>query len=198
MRLADDENSTIACSPGAIVLRPSLRAAFRLERKYDGFHNLYNAVANGSLTAFSDVLKEGTGTTSALTDYVDQADGESLMVKLDLLVGPVVAFLLTLSGGERDEKLAMGEPMAFVDYHTKLFGIATGWLGWSPEAAWNATPAEILEAQKAHREKLIVIHGGKQDEDQTIERQDGKLDPSARAELNALGDLGVTSMSQVR
>lgn len=193
MRLADDDKHTIAFAPGAIVLRPSLRAAFRLERKYNGFHNLFNAVVSGTMTAYSDVLKEGTGRTSALTDYLDQAGDEPLVVKLDLLTPAVVAFLLTLSGSERDEKLAMGEPMAFVDYHTKLFGIATGWLGWSPEEAWNATPAEILEAQKAHREMLIAIHGGGKDQDQDVDLKDA----SARAELNALGDLGVTAMSQV-
>ena len=198
MRLADDDKTTIAFAPGPVVLRPSLRAAFRLERKYNGFHNLFNAVVSGTLTAFSDVLKEGTGTSSALTDYLDQAGNEPLAVTLDLLTGPVVTFLLTLSGSEQNKRLAIGEPMPFVDYHTKLFGIATGWLGWSPEEAWNATPAEILEAQKAHREKLIVIHGGKQDDDQTIDCQDGKLDSSARVELNALGDLGVTSLSRVR
>jgi hypothetical protein len=197
MRLADDDKNTIAFTPGAIVLRPSLRAAFRLERKYNGFHNLFNAVLSGTLTAISDVLKEGTGTTSALTDYLDQADGESLMVKLDLLVAPIGNFVLALAGSEHNQNLAIGEPMPFVEYHTKLFGIATGWLGWSPEQAWNATPAEILEAQKSHREKLVLIYGGKNDEDQTIERQDGKLDPSVRAELNALGDLSVVSMSEV-
>jgi hypothetical protein len=197
MRLADDDKHTIAFAPGAIVLRPSLRAAFRLERKYNGFHNLFNAVVSANLTAISDVIKEGTGTTTALTNYLDQADGEPLMVRLDLLLDPITNFLLALAGSEGAKTVAIGEPMPFVDYHTKLFGIATGWLGWSPEEAWNATPAEILEAQKAHREKLVVIHGGKHDEEQTIELQDGKLDPSVRAELNALGDLSVVSMSEV-
>ncbi len=32
-------------------------------------------------------------------------------------------------------------------------------MSWSPETAWNATPAEITEAYAGHIEMLKAIHG---------------------------------------
>ena len=53
-----------------------------------------------------------------------------------------------------------GERITFADYHAKLYRIATGWLGWSPQHAWDATPNEILEAYQGHLEMLRAVHGG--------------------------------------
>lgn len=174
-----------------VRLRPTLRAAFRLEQKYGGFQNLFNAVASGTLTAFSDVIKESCGQSSALTDYLDSADGAPLAVNLELLIPQVIAFLLALAGADGVKAAAVGEPIPFVEYHTKLYRIATGWLGWSPDVAWNATPAEILEAQKGWIEKHQLIHGGKSDV------ATAKPGAETRRRLNALGDLTVKTMDQV-
>jgi hypothetical protein len=109
-------------------------------------------------------------------------------------------FVLILSGAKHksDELAQAGDPISFEEYHTKLFQIGTGWLGWTPEATWNATPAEIINAHTGRRAMLTALFGGKRDDDQTIERKDGKLDSSVRAELNALGDLGVVSLPRAR
>jgi len=66
--------------------------------------------------------------------------------------------------------------------------------GWSPEIAWAATPAEILEAQKGRVEMLKAVFGGKQEDgaDETITDL-----RSAKDRLNALGDSGVTNMRDV-
>lgn len=191
MRLAMNDEFAIDLGNETIRLRPTLRAAFRLEQKYGGFHNLFNAVASGTLTAFSDVLKEGCGRSTALTEYLDSADGPSLAVNLELLIPQVSDFLFALAGMDGAKAVAAGEPMPFLEYHTKLFGIATGWLLWPPDVAWNATPAEILEAQKGLVEKLHFIHGSKPDVGT------GKPGAETRRRLNALGDLTVKTMDQV-
>jgi len=183
------EDVTIT-APDVVTLRPTLRAAFRLEQKYNGFHNLFNAVAGFSLSAVSDVIKEGTGQSSALTDYLDQAGDTPLAVSMELLIDPIVKFLYALAGIEAAIDVQAGKPVAFVEYHKRLFRIATGWLGWSSEQAWNATPAEILEAYEGRREMLgAIFGGGKQDDDNVIDFAKHKVDQATRNQLNAVGDL---------
>ena len=197
MRLA--ETITINVSGEAHELRPSLRAALVLYRKYDGFDRLHEAIGAGSVTAISDTIREGCGQQTEFTKCLDQLDYAPLALSLDALVAPLQRFVRMLAGHD-DQTIAgeaSGDPMPFDDYFTELFRIATGWLLWSPVIAWSATPAEIIEAQRGHIAMLTLIHGKKDDSD-TIERDDdGKLPADARARLNALGDLGTVSMSQV-
>ena len=55
MRLADQ--IVITTGAGLITLRPTLRAAMRLDRRYDGFQAVIDAVIAGNLTIILDVLK---------------------------------------------------------------------------------------------------------------------------------------------
>ncbi|MHA6646408.1 hypothetical protein ACX3P1_28370, partial [Mesorhizobium sp. A623] len=52
-----------------------------------------------------------------------------------------------------------GQPFDLEKALADFYEIATGWLGWTPETAWNATPAEILAAQRGLIAKLKAIHG---------------------------------------
>jgi hypothetical protein len=182
-----------------LYLRPTLRAAFRLEQKYDGFEKLIRAIYTGHLAAYGDVIREGTGQRSALTDYLERAGDTPLIVSLDLLIKPICNFIISLSGDvDAAVEAGKGSPISFREYHTRLFRIATGWLGWSPDDAWNATPAEILEAYQGRTEMLAAVFGGKQDGDNTLDATKGEVDSVIRAELNALGDLTKTTMAEVR
>lgn len=180
MPLASDD-IVIDVSP-AITLQPSLRAAYRLERKYDGFEKLFQSVAGGSVTAIADVIREGAG-DCALTRYLDDAP---LRIALDRLVQPCLQFIFELSGAnEASDQGVTGKPIPFREHHTRLFRIATGWLGWTPDAAWNAAPAEIIEAQKGRMEMLNAIFGGKSDETKPSDISDS----DTRRRLNAIGNL---------
>lgn len=76
----------------------------------------------------------------------------------------------------------------------EMFKVATGWLGWSPMDAWNATPQEITDAFEGHIAKLKAIHGsdggepsGNQNEQQRQDNIANGLDPEFdRAGLQAL------------
>ena len=196
MRLQAD--SEIVIGHETIRLRPTLGAAFRLEQKYHGFHNLFNAVASGSVSALSDVIKEGCGQTTALTNYLDGVDEDCpYVIRLEPAIRQVCAFLLALAGDEVADDIrenGVREQITFLEYHTRLFRLATGWLGWSPEIAWAATPAEIIEAQKGRVEMLKAVFGGKQEDGGDETTTDIR---SARDRLNALGDSGVTNMRDV-
>src|SRR5258705_4166401 len=123
MRLQAD--SEIVIGHETIRLRPTLGAAFRLEQKYHGFHNLFNAVASGSVSALSDVIKEGCGQTSALTDYLDSStEDDPLVISLDLVIRQVCTFLLALSGNDVADDIrenGVREQITFLEYHTKLY-----------------------------------------------------------------------------
>ena len=80
-----------------------------------------------------------------------------------------------------------GETMPFSEYHKRLYQIGSGWLGWSPETVWNATPKEILEAYSGHVEQLKAIYGTGDDE--PAPRTAPDTAPLDRAGLNKLRDM---------
>lgn len=162
MRLADDE-ITLRIGNETIFLRPSLRAAFRLERRYGGFDKIARSVTDGNLTVISDVIRESTDTPSAIPDLLCEIGTHGLRVGLEALTVPVLSHVLALAGVEEEhdgpEAEPAGDRITFADYHAKLYRIATGWLGWTPETAWNATPAEIIEAHAGRVEMLGALFG---------------------------------------
>lgn len=196
MRLADDE-FTMTLGTRSFVLRPSLRAAFRLDRKYEGYQALCHAIAGGNFSACADLIGETCTNPTLWTAYIVGADIK-LVREVLAARDQLLEFVLVLSSAKRsgDEPAQAGEPITFEEYHTKLFQIGTGWLGWSPDATWDATPSEIINAHIGRRGMLTAIFGGKREDEQTIEA--GTLDPQSRAQLNALGDLSVVSMPRAR
>ncbi|MDF1598296.1 hypothetical protein PZ895_00720, partial [Mesorhizobium sp. YIM 152430] len=76
------------------------------------------------------------------------------------------AFIGALIGRDDSDHAPAGEKtITFEEHFTGLFEIGTGWLGWSPETTWSATPGEIIAAQRGLIAKLKAIHGSA-DEDQ--------------------------------
>jgi hypothetical protein len=194
MRLADDQTA-ICLGFETIHLRATLRAAFRLERTYEGFHNLSEAIALGHFAAFADLIREASDDPKAVDYYFEYIGNNPMLVSIMELREPLLKFILILSGANAKggDKTGSGPRITFEEYHIKLFRIATGWLGWTPDQAWNATPAEILEAHKGRLEMLAAIFGSKKADD--ISREE--VTPELRARLNALGDTSILTMSQV-
>ena len=187
MRLASDE-ITIKLDHETIYLRPSLRAAFRLERRYDGFDKIIKGIADGNFSTMADVIRESAEPRSAFADFLDDIDALPMRLAIERIAEPLVAHVKALAGVDGDaatEPKSDGERIPFAEYHTKLFRLATGWLGWTPTDAWEATPAEITEAYKGRREFLSAIFGGGTGEENSIT----KPDEETRRRLNAIGDL---------
>jgi hypothetical protein len=191
MWLADEIKITLGHE--AIYLRPSLRAAFRLERRHGGFEKIVKGVADGNISIIADVVRESVERSTFVT-FMSDIDALPLRLTIERISEPLIAHVMAIAGvdGSADAKPSPdAERIPFAEYHAKLFRLATGWLGWSPADAWEATAAEITEAYKGRMDMLgAVFGGGKSD---PIE----KPDKSVRQRLNALGDLTVTSMSQV-
>ena len=56
-----------------------------------------------------------------------------------------------------------GKPWAA--HFTDLYRYATGWLGWTPATAWDASCDEITTAFAAHVGRLVAVNGGKRDDE---------------------------------
>src|SRR4051794_35597735 len=141
MRLADDE-ITIKVGAETVCLRPTLRAAFRLERRHGGFDRIIRAVLDGSLTVIADVITESSVRWTSVPDFLKSIDAMPMKSVSEHLAVQVLNHVLVLAGlneKARDKIEPSTDRMTFAAYHTKLFQIATGWLAWTPEQAWNAT-----------------------------------------------------------
>jgi len=170
-------------------LKPSLRAAFILWERYDGFHNLSRHLADGSLTAALDIISATIVNAKAWGEYALPVNGA---VVRDLLAATadLIEFVMLLAGVDDKPggKADTGKPIPFDEYFTQLFQIGTGWLGWTPDDTWEASVSEIINAQKGRMDMLKALFGGKE---QTAEPSELG---SIKADLNAIGDLTVHSL----
>lgn len=191
MGLADDE-ITLRIEGEEIVLRPSLRAAFRLERRYAGFDQLLRQVADGSLHVLIDVVETCAEHPTFLRHDLDRfLDGG--LVQIEALKLPIVTLIFGLAGidpdakdeDQEEQKNQAKDRISFAKHHEKLFRIATGWLGWTPSEAWNATPAEIMAAFEGRIELLTSIFGSSEKADTKSENV--TLDDKLRLVMGGLG-----------
>lgn len=149
-----------------VFLRPSLRAAMHLERLHGGFPELLRKLEEFDTLTVWHVITAGAGKTDtdALFGY---AAAQPLSGFYNAAYVPLFEFYkaLTLQSSETDKQTESTTPLPWSDLFKQLYGYATGWMGWQPEAAWNATPQDITDAFEAHMSKLMAIHGAP-DEDQ--------------------------------
>jgi len=187
MRLANDE-MVLTFSPSVtVILRASLRAAFRLNDKYDGFQALYLAVHDGDTAAVADLI-DATCTNQSLYAWSNfNAEQYGALGRRDV-TDQLLPFIPVLCGASdnSDAEPRSGEPLSHEEYFTQLYQIGTGWLGWTPEATWNATIAEVLNAKKGRDDLLERIFGSSSDDTETIDATKG-LSADVRAQINAIG-----------
>jgi hypothetical protein len=164
--LGNDE-IRISIDNETVILRPTLRASMRLERRY-GYARLVSDIASGSVSAISDVIAECSTTHTTIPQVLRSLDRHPLKRGIEALSVPCLNLVLKMCGVDDDAPSkgeATGETMPWAEYHAKLFGIATGWLLWSPSDTWNATPSEIVAAYKARCEMIGAVFGGKTEDD---------------------------------
>ncbi|WP_426615719.1 hypothetical protein [Bradyrhizobium sp. McL0616] len=186
MRLAANTFS-LQLGSKSFELKSSLRAAFILFDKYDGFHNLSRYLAEGSITTATDIITATIVDQKAWANYV-LADTSSAVLDLMAARDQLIEFVLVLAGADGDvpDDRPSGKPIPFGEYFTKLYQIGTGWLGWTPDDTWDATPAEIMNAHSGRLDMLKALFGSKSDDDQAEARSFANVD---KADLNAIGDL---------
>ena len=180
---------TITIHGEPIRVRPTLHVAHTLHEKHGDIGALVMRAFNGSISAIMDMVREGASDllsaerfervqsmplhgwhTPAVTKFVETFTPALLCIDLDALAG---------------EPPRSIEPTPYNRVLADLFSKATGWLGWSPEEAWHATPLEILTAVNAHVEKLELMAGSSADGEDTAD----ELDVAGLAELATMNTL---------
>jgi hypothetical protein len=179
MRLA--QASVIQIGDKRLHARATLRAASSLHEAYGGFPVIMKGIIDGSFTITKDVLMQ------CASDRVFPAlsVAEILAPSVRIQAFDLVCALAGIDPKAKPVK-ADGPRITFAEYHAKLFGIATGWLGWPPEAAWNATAAEILAAYEGRGDMLRAIFGSTPDKPESPIVYDDTFDRAGLDELRAL------------
>lgn len=173
--------------PNKLPLSASLHAAATLERRY-GFPKLAAALSDGNLTIIRDVIE----TSSDCSDFLALLDGVPLIEVILNVLEPLQDHVLALAGIDPDadhDTEPSGETMSYADYHSRLYQIGTGWLGWSPETTWRATAEEITDAYQGHIEMLRAVYGGKDDDGthaETDKPETAKFDRAGFKKLRAM------------
>ncbi len=139
MRLGAD-SILVEIGGEAFELRPSLGASMRLARRY-GLKGLAKALAEFNLTIVTDMLREAAIDPRAVHQDVAAI---GLGKFRDKLTAPLTQFVLGIAGVDADAdnktSVPVADPIPFERFFEQLFEVATGWLGWSPDQAWQATP----------------------------------------------------------
>ncbi|TPW26385.1 hypothetical protein [Pararhizobium mangrovi] len=182
MRLATSP-LTIAHGSDAVRLRPSLRAAHLLYQAH-GFGRLVEGIQITTISTILDMIDAGTDFDPLGHQIVERTIDEHGVIGLSAFSEALFRFVAETFGvdeteehpAERDKRTT-GKPFDMGKALDNLFEIGTGWLGWTPETTWTATPAEIITAHRGLIAKLSAIHGSADDEGQPGPHDDGEISP---------------------
>lgn len=143
----------------AVFLRPSLRAAIHLERLHGGFPALLRKIEEFDTMTIWQVITAGAGraATEPLFAYAAAHPLKHFQNAAQAACFELVAAFFPAS--PEDDAAETGPTIAWGDFFRQLYGYATGWLHWTPETAWNATPQEITDALSAFAEYHKAIYG---------------------------------------
>lgn len=163
------EEVRITLGGSTVTLRPTLRAAVTLEARY-GFPTMFRALEEGSFTIISEIiLAASSPATDGATFLLSEAAGRSLssfIGRSRIPLAELVSMLMPAPDPQATNLRPSGKSIAWGEFYAHQFEQATGWLGWTPEQAWNATPTEIDRAYTGYIAKLKAIHGSGEDDKQ--------------------------------
>lgn len=145
----------------AVILRPSLRAASTLERSHDGFALLARRIDEFHTGTLREIIMTAATDRKDAAAFLRSLESKSLLTFQRIAQAPLfrlcAGFIPAADSNAKPSPNA--KPMPWCEVYRELFRTATGWLHWTPEAAWNATPTEINEAFAGHVAMLKAMHG---------------------------------------
>lgn len=140
------EQVMIAHGGSTVTLRPSLRAAVTLEARY-GFPSLFRALDDLNLTIISEIILAACSRREDAAAFLLPILGRPLFPFLIAVRQPLAQLVSMLTPApDPKAKPSTGSGIPWSEFYRGLYRAATGGLGWTPEATWNATPTEIDEA----------------------------------------------------
>lgn len=197
-RRAAYEAIEIVHGGNTVTLRPSLRAATILEQLHT-LPALFKAIEDQNFTIISEIILASCSGSQNAAAFLSSFPERPLLPFFQAVQAPLVELVSMFVPAPDNERVQplhttpAAKPVTWAQVYAALFDRATGWLGWTPEQAWNSTPTEINRAYHAYIEKLKAIHGSadsdtKQPDPEQAERNIANgLDPEFdRAGLHAL------------
>lgn len=187
---------------GGVTLRADLRALATIASKYHDLANLYGRIADFDWTATLDLIA-ATCTDPDNTTFPADPDWvhpRSLDEFFTSVTPQLLGFIERIASVDHGDSAEPSDPITLTEFIQRLFKIGAGWLEWSPDDVWAATPAEILLAREGLIEKLIMIHGSADADKEGIQKPiNGStgFSEADRNRLNALGDYTVKTMAEV-
>ena len=152
---------TLAHLGNQVRLRASLRAAAQLHDLHGGFAELFRKVEEFHTETIRQIIQVAAVDRKAADAFQAQAATQPLQTLAEATHGPLMVFCAALlPAPSQSTSAAIGKLMAWPDAFAELYRIATGWLGWTPETAWNSHPDEITAALDGHVQKLTLMNGG--------------------------------------
>jgi len=142
------EQVTIAHGGNTVTLRPTLRAAATLEARY-GFPALLRGLDELSLTIITDTILTASSPQGGAASLLSEAAGRPLfpfLIAARNELRRLVAMFELQADPQTVPSKEASKLVPWKEIYMNLYRVATGALGWTPEAAWNATPTEINEA----------------------------------------------------
>ena len=155
-----------------VRLRPSVRAATVLLNEHR-FGSIGHHIVTGKLSMVLAVAEATADDPEAAHRLITRRVEENGALALTDWVEPLCFLVADCFGIDADAEHAAerdqpepGKPLDFGKALTDLYEIGTGWLGWTANDTWQATPAEIMAAHRGLMAKLKAIHGSADEEDQ--------------------------------
>lgn len=152
------EEVTIAHGGSTVTLRPSLRAAASLEARH-GFPALFRELDDCDLTIISEIILAASQSRQDAAAFLSCLSGRPLspfFLTVRQPLAELISMFVPAPVQSLDTAPRTGKPLPWSEVYAALYDSATGWLGWTPEAAWNATPTEITRAHAAQIDRLMT------------------------------------------
>lgn len=185
---------TLAHGDIAVRLRPSLRAASSLVQTHGDLASVFRRLGEFHTGTVREIITVATTDRSDAAAFLHSVAKTPVRQFLEIAQAPLASLCLAfVPAPDPDRKhVADGKMIPLTKLYRELYRLATGWLHWTPDTAWNATPTEITEALAGHNAKLRAIYGGKDSEaadDQPDLNASAKLDRDGLARLRGKGRL---------
>jgi hypothetical protein len=182
---ASDE-ITLTHAGASVRLRPSLRAASILAQE-PGFEALFRGIEEFHVGTVTDVIRMTATDWQDVTTFLDSLVGKPLINFVTTAKSPLMdlarAFIPAADSTAKGK--AGGTPMTWPEVYREFYNKATGWLGWTPRQAWEATPNEINSAYRAHVSMLKAT--GVLMADKVEQQSDAVYSPERLKQIDELG-----------
>lgn len=188
-----------------VWLRPSLRAASIIEKLDGGFPAVLQNIQQTNLSTVNAVISAAVTSRQDETAILNALADQPLHRIQSATLAPCMALISALmmpsieSGNTTAKPNNNAKPIAWSNLYEDLFKMATGWLGWTPETAWNATLSDIIQAFEGHTDKLKALHGGDETEEgNNAEQQQANVDAGLDPEFDRAGLSALRGMGKLR